>query len=210
MVNIEFGQQAISWDLQDYLRSLSPLTESDFSLFRDQLSVKRFAKNTQLNSSVNDRGQILFLNRGVARSFVLDLQGRDYTSAFHYNARSASVANIFVTDYAKVMRDEKSSLLFETLTEVEVVSVSQVFIKKMYENNVNWGRIGRIIAQECFYHSQQRALDLLTLQASERYQLLLAELPIPSVDIPQKYIASYLGITPPSLSRIKKTLGLSK
>lgn len=209
MENIELEQTTAPWGLQDYLQSLSTLTEKDFELFNNKLSVRRFAKNTQLHNTDN-LGQVLFLNSGVARSYVVDSQGRDFTSGFHYNERGASVANIFVTDYARLICNEKSSLLFETLTEVEVVSVSLAFIQQMYEHHVNWGRIGRIVAQECFYHSQQRALDLLTLAAGERYQQLLHDLPIPISNIPQKYLASYLGITPPSLSRIKRSQAPTK
>ena len=196
--------------LQNYLLSLAPLSESDLAQFKNQLVLKRYSKKSSLFAAHNDGETIMFLNRGVARCYVLAIDGRDYTCSFHYQESQGGVAEVFVTDYASVMSGISSTLCFEALTDLEVVCIPVALVRELYLSNLRWGCIGRVIAEQLFFCAQQRSLSLLTLSATERYQQLLADLPISIADIPQLYIASYLGITPPSLSRIKKSLGLTQ
>lgn len=203
-MNMKFKQ------LQRYLLSIAPLSEDDWILLRNELTLLTFDKNVKLHSHNDLSSEIMFLINGVARSYVIDSNGRDYTSSFNFNDPVSTVKNVFVTDYASVIRNEESKLFFESLTEIEVISIPVDQVKILYESNTNWCRIGRIIAEEAYYITQQRVLSLLTMTASERYEQLINHMPSTISLIPEWYIASYLGVTPQSLSRIKKSLGVTK
>jgi len=196
--------------LQSYLSSMSQLSEDDWQLLRDELTVINFDKNANFLSHADLCNEIMFLTNGVARSYVIDSNGRDYTCNFHFNDPASSIKNVFVTDYASIIRNEESKLYFESLTEVEVILIPVSKVKKLYESNAHWGRIGRIIAEEAYYITQQRTLSLLTMTATERYEQLINHMPSIVSLIPELYVASYLGITPQSLSRIKKSLRITK
>lgn len=203
-MNMKFKQ------LQRYLLSIAPLSEDDWILLRNELTLLTFDKNVKLHSHNDLSSEIMFLINGVARSYVIDSNGRDYTSSFNFNDPVSTVKNVFVTDYASVIRNEESKLFFESLTEIEVISIPVDQVKLLYESNANWCRIGRIIAEEAYYITQQRVLSLLTMTASERYEQLINHMPSTISLIPEWCIASYLGVTPQSLSRIKKSLGVTK
>jgi len=196
--------------LQSYLFSISQLSDDDWQLLSNKLTIVSFDKNVNFHSHGNLCNEIMFLTSGVARSYVIDCNGRDYTCNFHFNDPASSIKNVFVTDYASIIRNEESKLYFESLTEIEVILIPVSQVKKLYEGNANWGRIGRIIAEEAYYITQQRTLSLLTMTATERYEQLINHIPSTISLIPELYIASYLGITPQSLSRIKKSLRITK
>jgi len=189
---------------------MAPLPEYDWQLLHPNLTTMRFNKNVHFHSHGQPCSEIMFLTDGIARSYVIDSSGRDYTSNFHFNDPASSIKNVFVTDYASVVRNEKSKVYFETLTEIEVISFPVSRAKELYETNTNWSRIGRIIAEEAYYATQQRAFSLLTMTATERYEQLTNNMPSTISLIPELYIASYLGITPQSLSRIKKSAQVTK
>lgn len=192
--------------LKRYLSSLSPLPEDDWLLLQENLTALRFDKDVHFHSQGERCKNIMFLTRGLARSYIIDSSGREYTCNFHFNDHASSVKNVFVTDYASVVRNEESKVYFESLSDIDVVSFPVDLAKALYESNASWARIGRIIAEEAYYTTQERAFSLLTLTASERYDQLKTSIPHTISLIPDLYIASYLGVTPQSLSRLKKTL----
>lgn len=190
--------------LKRFMTTIGPLSNHDWQLISCELSIQQFDKHVKLLTQTGVCNSIMFLNSGIARSYVIDESGRDYTCSFNFNNDESTIKNLFLTDYASVIKGEQSTLLFESLTELEVVLIPVNYIKKLYEINHNWNRIGRLIAEEAYYITQQRTLSLLTKTATERYQELSNTLSSLMPQIPDVYLASYLGITPQSLSRIKK------
>jgi CRP-like cAMP-binding protein len=69
--------------------------------------------------------------------------------------------------------------------------------------------IRAMVAEEVLHHRQQQLLDLHTLSAGERYAQLVSQRPDLALQTPQKHLASYLGIVPESLSRIRKEMAKS-
>lgn len=190
--------------LKSFLTTIGPLATDDWQLIRSELRIQKFDKHVKLLNQTGICNSIMYLNSGIARSYVIDEKGRDYTCSFNFNNNESSLKNLFLTDYASVIKEEQSTLFFESLTELEVVVIPVNYIKKLYEINHNWNRIGRVIAEEAYYITQRRTLSLLTKTATERYEELSNTLSSFMSEIPDVYLASYLGITPQSLSRIKK------
>ena len=79
-------------------------------------------------------------------------------------------------------------------------------LQEAYKTSIDHQRIGRHISEKLYLILHERNLDLLSLSAEERYLKFLATKPEALQQIPLKYIASYLGMTPVSLSRIRKKL----
>jgi len=197
-------------ELYQYLCTMAHLPKEDWRLISDELSVINFKKGVNLKANHDLSREIMFLNKGLARSFVIDEAGREFTCSFNFNDPASSIKNLFVTDYVSVIKNEKSLLNFESLTDIEVIAIPVRAINKLYEDNVRWGRIGRRIAEEVYYITQKRTLSLLTMTASQRYEELINTMPSVISHIPELHIASYLGITPQSLSRIKQSINITK
>jgi len=81
-------------------------------------------------------------------------------------------------------------------------------LEKLYKEVPQFERFGRFLAEQAFIGLRKKTNNLTLLDAKQRYLNLLKERPKVIERIPQHYIASYLGIKPQSLSRIRKNLSL--
>jgi CRP-like cAMP-binding protein len=107
-------------------------------------------------------------------------------------------------DYASFLHNEPSSLYFETLSDIETLVLKKIDLEHLYETSHYWANFGRLISEKVYYFTHHRSLSQLTLPAKERYHRFIKENPALLSKIPQHHIAAYLGITPQSLSRLKK------
>ena len=109
----------------------------------------------------------------------------------------------FCADYMSLLIKQPTPLQMMALEKTEMLRMTTAQYDKLTEEPV--GKIIRRVAAEMsFVGKQQQQIQLLTLSAKERYQILLQVFPNIQNRIAQNHIASYLGITPQSLSRIKK------
>lgn len=91
------------------------------------------------------------------------------------------------------------------LEATKVFSIAKSSIYEMYDENIIGLKIMKATSESLFVHKQKQQIDLLDKTAEERYKMLLSESPHIIQRTPSKHVASYLGITPESLSRIRKS-----
>ncbi len=114
--------------------------------------------------------------------------------------------NEFFGDYMSFLTQKPTKLFTQAIEPTETLSISYSDLNKLYKSSAIGVNIGRIASESIFIHKQTQQIDLLTLTAEERYLKLLKQQPEIIQRTPQKYIASYLGITPESFSRIRKKI----
>lgn len=109
----------------------------------------------------------------------------------------------FFGDYMSFINQEPSPLEVVTFEPSELFRISKANFDTL--SNTEFGdKICRFASEALFVHKQKQQIDILTKTAAERYIELQAMQPRIIQRTPQKYIASYLGVTPQSLSRIRK------
>lgn len=106
-------------------------------------------------------------------------------------------------DYISFSRRESSNLEIIAFEDCETFSIPREKFELVLKNGNPGERISRIITEQAFMEKQQQQIDLLTKTATERYIDLIKSHKRNLDHVPDKYIASYLGITPQSFSRIK-------
>jgi len=104
------------------------------------------------------------------------------------------------------LTQQPSSYQLETITDTVLWSVSFNDLQIIYTDTAIGNTIGRLASEDLFIKKSKRELSLLTESAEERYLNLFTEQPHLLQLIPLKYIASYIGITPQALSRIRKRI----
>jgi CRP-like cAMP-binding protein len=114
----------------------------------------------------------------------------------------------FFGDYMSFLTQQPTKLFTQAIEPIEILSISYAHLNELYTNSTIGVNIGRIASESLFIHKQTQQIDLLILTAEERYLKLLERQPQIVQRTPQKYIASYLGITPESFSRIRKKITL--
>lgn len=111
----------------------------------------------------------------------------------------------FFGDYMSFLTQQPSNLEVITFEPSELFRISKANFDKLTINTAFGDKICRFAAEGLFIHKQQQQIDILTKTAAERYNEIQIKYPNIIQKTPQKYIASYLGITPQSLSRIRKS-----
>ncbi len=192
---------------QEFIEQIIDINEKDWNAVDIKFHNVCYKKGDIINKEGDVFRNIYFINTGIVRSYFTDNEGRDFTWYIHYSSDQANMKNLFVVDYASFIKQEPSKLFFEVIEDTKLLSISYNSIQKLYNLSAKWQEFGRLMADEGYYHIHHRTMSLLTENATKRYERLLEENPNLLQIVPQYYIASYLGITPQSLSRIRKKYG---
>lgn len=187
-----------------FIKKVVDIDENEWSEIKKISKIVTYSKGAIINKEGDIFKNMLFVNKGVIRSYLIDNNGRDFTWGIHYAGEKATMKNLFVIDYASYIKQEPSKLFFEVLENSELISINYHKLENLYSSSSKWLKFGKIMADTGYYTTHHRTLSLLTETAEIRYERLLKENPAILQQIPQYYIASFLGITPQSLSRIRK------
>jgi len=114
----------------------------------------------------------------------------------------------FCCDYMSFLEQKPSLLFTQALEKTDVYSISHSDVSNLYFESVVGPQIVKAAAQSLFIHKQRQQIELMTLSAEERYKKLLTEEPEIIQRTAAKDIASYLGIAPESISRIRKKMAI--
>jgi CRP-like cAMP-binding protein len=137
-----------------------------------------------------------FILSGAVREYYLDKQENEFNKAFCFK-------NDFTGSYYDLIKKEKSSVCIQALSNCELLIADFEKFQQLFRKNIVWLYISHSIITSLLLKKCEREKELLTLTATERYRLLMLQQPHLEDLIPHYQIASYLGITPISLSRIR-------
>ena len=189
---------------KEFITKVIDIDKNEWSEINKILKKITYKKGDIINKEGDIFKNILFVNSGIVRSYLIDNNGRDFTWHIHYSGDKANMKNLFVVDYASFTNQEPSKLFFEVIESAELIAISYNSLESLYNSSEKWQKLGRIMADSAYHNTHHRTLSLLAETAEVRYERLLRENPTLLQKVPQYYIASYLGITPQSLSRIRK------
>ncbi|WP_235299754.1 Crp/Fnr family transcriptional regulator [Portibacter marinus] len=154
-----------------------------------------------LQENSNRKIQI-FVASGCLRTFYKTKNGKDHTLQF-------ATKNWWISDYMTLFNKEKSLLSIESLSHSKIFIIEQSQLEKLYSKYPEFGIINRKNLQNRIASLQKRIFGLLTMTAKEKYQKFITDYDIFEKVIPNYQIASFLGITPESLSRVRKEIANS-
>ena len=141
----------------------------------------------------------LFLENGFIRSYTCDLDGTDVTTEFYSN-------NQIVFEVGSFFQKTLSKENFQALEDCEGWYIDFDKLNMLFHSIPEFREFGRMILVKGFISFKQRSLSLINESAEQRYETLIKARPEIFQRAPLKYIASYLGITDTSLSRIRREL----
>jgi len=168
-----------------------------------QVSEVTFPEKHVILSEGGISNKVYFMLSGAARSYYIDPSGVTVTWSFHFNNNRSLIRNVFVTDYRAFLTNKPSSIAIETLGEVTALVFTKEAVNYLMEKSLQYEIWMRKLNEMAYVSMYDRAFSLLTMSASERYHKLLNEEPHLMQMFSNYYIASYLGIAPQSLSRIR-------
>jgi CRP-like cAMP-binding protein len=200
--NLLAAAYAYLWGMDDlitYLQQFGQLTESERSEIRSKASENRIAKGIYLSEAGKVASKICFVTQGVFRVCYYNKTGDDFTRYFIYENR-------FVADISSFIDEIPAAEYIEAVTDAVVLEFSKEDFACLSAIVRNWGEIFKKIFYSVLENKMRAAGNMLVQDAQTRYLHFLEHYPGLANRIPQTMLASYLGITPSSLSRIRKTI----
>ena len=184
--------------IRTYFEKITPLSDDDWDFFSSKLTRVVIPKKAFLLRAGSVENHLSFIEQGIVRHYIPKVEN-DITYAF-------SFAGEFVSGYESFLTRAPSISNIETLTECVFWQVKHDDLQAIYQQTNAGNIIGRKASEMLFIEKAKRELSLLNDTAEERYLNLFKEQPQLIRFIPQKYLASYIGITPQALSRIRKRI----
>lgn len=188
----------------DYLRSIAHLDAESISMIEERTREVFFPKGHIISAAGTVSRNAYFLIEGEARSFYTNFSGKTITWTFHFNRPVSNIKNLLIVDYKSFLNGQPASLTNETLSDIRAIQISKSDLDYTLEHSLLCERAMRKVSDQSFIVAYDRAFTLLTMSATERYQKMLQEEPHLLKMFSNQYIASYLGITPQSMSRIRR------
>ncbi len=184
-------------ELYNYLNSISPIQDKTWN------SLKGFFAETTLNKGKYfiEEGQITnkiaFLKSGIIRAFYRNSEGLEYNKHFF-------IENSIVGGYSSLITGNPNKINQQAISDCKLLVANYSDITRLYDSFPDFERVGRRLAENYFVNKEQREVEIVLLDADKRYLIFQKEYPQLEQYIPQYHIASYLGITPTQLSRIRR------
>ncbi|CAD5249562.1 MULTISPECIES: Crp/Fnr family transcriptional regulator [unclassified Imperialibacter] len=188
-------------NLIKFFNSTVPLSEKVISLMAGMFVYDELKKGAYFVKTGEYATEIAFLETGIVRAFYVNNEGKEYNKTF-FSAPS------IIGSYASLISKQKNNVAQQALTDCKIWKASFHEIEKVSEGNFEIERLRRMIAENYFLSNEKKELEMAMLDADKRYLIMQEEYPGIELRIPQYHIASYLGISPTQLSRIRKNRSL--
>lgn len=173
-------------------------SEKDLAEFLSCIKTRKFSANEIILSNGQLENYLSFIDIGIVRYYVI-ANDKEITFDFAFK-------NSFYCAYDSFYSRRKTDIYIEAITDCQLYSISYEKLQMLYEKCETAKKLGRVATEYLLSKKVKRELYLLTKTPQERYQILLKEEPIYVQQVPLKYLASYIGIVPETLSRIRKRI----
>jgi len=183
--------------LFDSVEELVEMPEYDRQLCRQYFEPVVFPKSTIIEKAGKIPGHQYFIISGYLRNFHLSKKGNEVTTDMNNGPR-------FFTSYPNFMNRTVSNENIECITKCELLRVNRDDVDILYQKGLSIKDYTMKILQYFLEEEKKRMKEMSTLPAEQRYEKFIKKHPNIIQNVPLKYIASYLGIRPESLSRIRR------
>jgi CRP-like cAMP-binding protein len=172
---------------------------ADLEIFNTLLQVKNVRKKTMLLKEGDICNFEAYINKGCVRSYYLDESGSELTMQF-------AVEDWWASDITSFHEHKPSRMFIETLEDCELLTLNPGTKELLLQQVPAFERFFRILIQRHLAAVQNRLFQTIAWPAQERYLDFLQHYPSIPQRVPQHYIASYLGVSPEFLSKIRTKL----
>jgi CRP-like cAMP-binding protein len=185
--------------LRKYIQTVYPMSDEKANCLTEDFEYFSFAKNEFLLKENKINRQTYFLEAGYVRSFTFDKDGQEVTTNIY-------AAPCFVNDFLSFFKQQPAKENFQTLTKCFGWTMTFENAEKYFRDFPEFREFGRILLVNNYGLLKERMLEMIKDTAENRYLKLLSQHPDIFQNVLLKIIASYLGITDTSLSRIRKEI----
>jgi len=173
--------------------------EGEFSEFTREWTLRQFSKRSLITEAGAVERYFYIVMQGVQAIYLIDRRGAKRVLGFSYRGNFSGV-------YDSFLKQAPAIYFLEALTDSTLLAIPYANFQELFERYPTFERWGRLFHQEILIGRVQREGELLTLSARERYVRFMRRCPPELLQIPQKYLASYLNMTPETFSRLRASV----
>lgn len=195
--------------IQEYLKHFITLNEEDWKEFSSLFKEVHYKKGEHIYGSSDTSECLYFITDGIVRSYKIEEDGKELTWTFHCldmgTLNHRMLMDIAVVDYVSFTQGTPEELAFEVLIDATLMKVNKEDLFRLYESDAKWQKFATKMAEDSYAIMRNRTFNLLTKSAKERLDILTEYFPgVFEKNVLVEHIASYLGITRQSLSRLQR------
>lgn len=185
--------------LKQFIHSLSAISPDSWKQVEKLFSQSELKKGTYFIEEGHIASQFAFLQSGIVRAFYRDQKGKEYNKHFF-------LPNSIIGGYSSLITGMPNQFVQEALTDCEILTADYAAFTKLYDACPDLERCGRKFAELYFVQKEKKEIEIILMNAEERYVAFRKEYLGLEQLISQYHIASYLGISPTQLSRVRRKL----
>jgi len=178
------------------IKKVCSLDEKSISAFTSLFNPKVLDKGENFISEGDNGDSIAFVQSGLLRSYYISPKGEEYNKHFFLEGS-------FLAPLTSLILKQVSPVYIGALEKTHILIANYADLEKAYDSHLELNILGRKLIEFAWIGKERRETQLIMLDATERYKAFKEEFPGLDQRIPQYHIASYLGITPVQLSRIR-------
>lgn len=187
--------------LKAHIKKRVDISDEEFDACREFFVPKKIRKRQYFLQEGEISRHLGFVNSGCMRVYTIDDKGIEHIIQF-------AIEDWWVGDLSSFLSGLPATFNIDALQDSELLLLEKSERDKMLEEVPKMERFFRLILESNYIATHRRIIDSLSSSAEERYLKFIKTYPALLENIPQHLIASYLGITPQSLSRIRKEMSL--
>lgn len=173
------------------------LTDEEAKYFISLLKLRRVRKRQYLLQAGDINRYENFVTKGCLRAYTVDDQGGEHIAMF-------ALEGWWISDLYSFLTNTPATQHIDALEDSEVLSIEKSDLEKLYEEIPTFNKFFRKLFQNAFVAHQRRILTAISKTAEEQYMDFIARYPSIEQRVPQSQIASYLGLSPETISRIRR------
>jgi CRP-like cAMP-binding protein len=183
-------------DLRQTMMSVEKLPDKCWADIESLIKIKEYPKSSFFAKAGDYPTDLGFVCKGSFRAFYRNKEGNEYNKTFF-------IQNTFILALTALVKNVQNQINLQALEDSILIQINYRKFTSLYDNYPLLERFARKVIEHEWVKKEIREIQIVQLDAAERYKIFRAEYPELENKIPQYHIASYLGITPVQLSRIR-------
>jgi CRP-like cAMP-binding protein len=186
-------------NIKTYFNAISSLAEYTWDKVEPLFKQETLFKNQYFVKKNEVAQKIGFLESGVVRAYFVNKEGKEYNKQFF-------VGQSIIGAYSSLLTAKPNLIAQQALTDCVVYACSYSNLVKLFDAHPDLERLARKIAEFYFIEKEKKEIEIVLLDAAQRYIIFQKEFPTLEQLISQYHIASYLGVSATQLSRVRHQL----
>lgn len=178
-----------------------PLTDEEQELIKNYLTLKKLRKKQYLLQEGDACNCVAFIEKGAMRLYKVNQDGSEHIVQFGLEGQ-------FLTDLYSFLTSEPSIYNIDAIEESELVLVTKSASDQLRKQSSKYPEFIYRVVSEAYIQLERRMTSVISLSLEERYKELTGNHPDIIQRLPQHMIASYMGLTPETLSRVRKRISI--